>query len=184
MKLPRTFLLLLLLLPLLAASNSEADFTAAREKMVKEQILERGITDPRILNVFRKVKRHLFVSPDLPARRGLRRLPPAHRGRPDHLPALYRGHHDLLPSPPKPARRSWRSAPARATRRPCWPSWSMRSIPSRSTPTWPTAPRNCCPTWATATSAAGPATVTWAGPRPRPLTGSSSPALRTRSRRR
>ncbi|HSQ35828.1 MAG TPA: protein-L-isoaspartate(D-aspartate) O-methyltransferase [Candidatus Binatia bacterium] len=58
------FPLLLLLLPLLAASGSEADFTAAREKMVKEQILERGISDPRILNVFRKVKRHLFVSPD------------------------------------------------------------------------------------------------------------------------
>lgn len=31
--------------------------------MVKEQILKRGITDPRILNVFRKVKRHLFISP-------------------------------------------------------------------------------------------------------------------------
>jgi len=64
MKLPQTFLLLsLLLLPLLAASNSEADFTAAREKMVKEQILERGITDLRILNVLRKVERHLFISP-------------------------------------------------------------------------------------------------------------------------
>jgi protein-L-isoaspartate(D-aspartate) O-methyltransferase len=61
----RTLLpLLLLLLPLLAASDSEADFTAAREKMVKEQILERGIADPRILNVFRNVKRHRFVSPD------------------------------------------------------------------------------------------------------------------------
>ncbi len=60
----RTLLpLLLLLLPLLAASHSEVRFTAAREKMVKEQILERGITDARILNVFRKVKRHLFVSP-------------------------------------------------------------------------------------------------------------------------
>ncbi len=44
-------------------SGSEAEYTAAREKMVKEQILERGITDPRILNVFRKVKRHVFVSP-------------------------------------------------------------------------------------------------------------------------
>jgi protein-L-isoaspartate(D-aspartate) O-methyltransferase len=56
-------LIFLLTLPLLFASNSETKFTAARDKMVKEQILERGITDPRILNVFRKVKRHLFISP-------------------------------------------------------------------------------------------------------------------------
>jgi protein-L-isoaspartate(D-aspartate) O-methyltransferase len=54
---------LLLLLPMLLPAASEADFTAARTKMVREQILERGITDPLILNVFRKVKRHLFVSP-------------------------------------------------------------------------------------------------------------------------
>jgi protein-L-isoaspartate(D-aspartate) O-methyltransferase len=59
----RKSFLLLLLLPLLTPAASEAEFTAARAKMVKEQILERGITDPLILNVFRKVKRHLFVSP-------------------------------------------------------------------------------------------------------------------------
>jgi len=62
MKLPRIILLLILPL-LLPAAKDEAAFTAAREKMVKEQILERGITDARLLNVFRKVKRHLFVSP-------------------------------------------------------------------------------------------------------------------------
>ena len=53
----------LFLLPLLAVSGNEAEYTARREKMVKEQIMERGITDQRILNVFRKVKRHLFISP-------------------------------------------------------------------------------------------------------------------------
>jgi protein-L-isoaspartate(D-aspartate) O-methyltransferase len=58
-----TCLLFLLLLPMLLPAASEAEFTAAREKMVREQILERGITDPRILDVFRKVKRHLFVAP-------------------------------------------------------------------------------------------------------------------------
>jgi protein-L-isoaspartate(D-aspartate) O-methyltransferase len=65
MKLPlRVFLLLSpLLLGLLLPAASEADFTVAREKMVKEQILERGITDQRILNVLLKVKRHLFISP-------------------------------------------------------------------------------------------------------------------------
>jgi protein-L-isoaspartate(D-aspartate) O-methyltransferase len=56
-------LIFLFLLPLLAQNGSEAEYTARREKMVKEQILERGITDQRILNVFRKVKRHLFISP-------------------------------------------------------------------------------------------------------------------------
>jgi len=57
MKLIRT----ILILPLLLLGTSETDYTARREKMVKEQIQERGITDPRILSVFRKVKRHLFV---------------------------------------------------------------------------------------------------------------------------
>jgi len=63
MKKTPAMLLFLLILPMIAANNSEAAFTAARTKMVKEQILLRGITDPRILNVFRKVKRHLFISP-------------------------------------------------------------------------------------------------------------------------
>jgi protein-L-isoaspartate(D-aspartate) O-methyltransferase len=63
MKKTSRLLIFLLLMPLLAASVNEAEYTARREKMVKEQILERGITDQRILNVFRKVKRHLFISP-------------------------------------------------------------------------------------------------------------------------
>ena len=63
MKKTSRMLIFLFLLPLLALSGNEAEYTARREKMVKEQILERGITDQRILNVFRKVKRHLFISP-------------------------------------------------------------------------------------------------------------------------
>jgi len=56
--------LLLLLMPLmLPAAGDEAVFAAAREQMVREQILERGIIDARILNAFRRVKRHLFVAP-------------------------------------------------------------------------------------------------------------------------
>jgi protein-L-isoaspartate(D-aspartate) O-methyltransferase len=43
-----------------AASNEE-DFTLNRQKMVKEQIEARGITDRRVLEVMRKVRRHLFV---------------------------------------------------------------------------------------------------------------------------
>jgi protein-L-isoaspartate(D-aspartate) O-methyltransferase len=56
-------LISLLILPLLLSGGNEAEYAARREKMVKEQILERGITDQRILDVFRKVKRHLFISP-------------------------------------------------------------------------------------------------------------------------
>ena len=64
MRLPLRIIPLSLLLPsLLLAAKSEAKYTAAREKMIKEQILERGITDPRLLNALLKVKRHLFVGP-------------------------------------------------------------------------------------------------------------------------
>ncbi|MCM8763569.1 MAG: protein-L-isoaspartate(D-aspartate) O-methyltransferase [Candidatus Omnitrophica bacterium] len=40
--------------------NAE-DFSLARERMVKEQIEIRGIKNPRLLEVMRKVERHLFV---------------------------------------------------------------------------------------------------------------------------
>lgn len=56
-------ILSLLLLPPPAAAQDEAALAAARERMVREQILERGITDARILGAFRKVPRHLFVAP-------------------------------------------------------------------------------------------------------------------------
>jgi len=36
-----------------------------RERMVREQILQRGIRDPRVLEAMRKVPRHLFVPPEL-----------------------------------------------------------------------------------------------------------------------
>ena len=58
-----TPLLFLLLLPLLLPGTSESEFTAKRDKMVREQVLERGITDPRLLHALLKVKRHLFVGP-------------------------------------------------------------------------------------------------------------------------
>ncbi len=37
------------------------DFQKARERMVKEQLIPRGIKDPRVLEAMRKVPRHLFV---------------------------------------------------------------------------------------------------------------------------
>lgn len=37
------------------------DFQDAREKMVQEQLIKRGIHDERVLEAMRKVERHLFV---------------------------------------------------------------------------------------------------------------------------
>jgi protein-L-isoaspartate(D-aspartate) O-methyltransferase len=37
------------------------DFSKAREKMVEEQIIGRGIKDPRLIAAMKKVPRHLFV---------------------------------------------------------------------------------------------------------------------------
>jgi protein-L-isoaspartate(D-aspartate) O-methyltransferase len=41
--------------------------TEANEQMLREQIIERGITDPRVLAAFRSVPRDLFVPPNLRA---------------------------------------------------------------------------------------------------------------------
>ena len=46
-------------------SLQEKDFSRLREKMVKEQIERRGITDQATLSSMRKVQRHLFVSDDM-----------------------------------------------------------------------------------------------------------------------
>jgi protein-L-isoaspartate(D-aspartate) O-methyltransferase len=37
------------------------DFAAARDRMVEEQIVARGVRDPRVLAAMREVPRHLFV---------------------------------------------------------------------------------------------------------------------------
>lgn len=39
----------------------KADFSILRKKMVEEQLLPRGIKDPRVLQAFQKVPRHKFV---------------------------------------------------------------------------------------------------------------------------
>ncbi len=62
----RVFAVLLALAALFAYCHplSEEQYAALRQKMVREQIQERGITDPRIRNAFLKVQRHLFVRPE------------------------------------------------------------------------------------------------------------------------
>lgn len=44
------------------------DYGIARERMVTEQLMARGIKDPRVLAAMRKVPRHLFVEEALAAR--------------------------------------------------------------------------------------------------------------------
>lgn len=41
----------------------EQKYRERRERMVKTQLIPRGINDPRVLDVFAKVPRHLFVDP-------------------------------------------------------------------------------------------------------------------------
>jgi protein-L-isoaspartate(D-aspartate) O-methyltransferase len=41
------------------------DFTWARERMVQEQIIARGIKSSRVIQALRKIPRHLFVDPGL-----------------------------------------------------------------------------------------------------------------------
>jgi protein-L-isoaspartate(D-aspartate) O-methyltransferase len=41
------------------------DFAWARERMVQEQIIARGISDVRVIAALRKVPRHLFVDPGI-----------------------------------------------------------------------------------------------------------------------
>ncbi|MCP5047852.1 MAG: hypothetical protein GY940_11820, partial [bacterium] len=45
--------------------SEEIDYSKQRELMVQEQIFQRGITNKPILDAFRKVKRHLFVVPEM-----------------------------------------------------------------------------------------------------------------------
>jgi len=45
--------------------STDHDFAWAREKMVQEQIIARGISDARVIEAMRKVPRHLFVDAGL-----------------------------------------------------------------------------------------------------------------------
>lgn len=45
--------------------TAQDDYLTLRKKMIEEQIVARGITEKRLLDAFLKVKRHLFVKPEL-----------------------------------------------------------------------------------------------------------------------
>jgi protein-L-isoaspartate(D-aspartate) O-methyltransferase len=44
--------------------NDESYYTTERKRMVDEQIVSRGIHDPRLVDAFRAIPRHRFVTPD------------------------------------------------------------------------------------------------------------------------
>jgi len=46
-------------------ASTPQDFAWVREKLVQEQLIARGIKNPRILTAMRKLPRHLFVDPGL-----------------------------------------------------------------------------------------------------------------------
>jgi protein-L-isoaspartate(D-aspartate) O-methyltransferase len=41
------------------------DYAALRKRMVDEQLIPRGINNPKVLDVFRKIERHKFIPEDL-----------------------------------------------------------------------------------------------------------------------
>src|SRR5262245_56852711 len=45
-------------------SVDQDSFAAARARMVQDQIVARGVRDPRVLAAMREVPRHLFMPPD------------------------------------------------------------------------------------------------------------------------
>lgn len=55
------FLFLLFLVPRAGGAAEEDRFAEKRKRMVESQIEWRGVTDPKVLEVMRRVPRHLFV---------------------------------------------------------------------------------------------------------------------------
>jgi len=62
------WVILPLLLPALAVGAQDRDWTAQRKDMVRTQIKERGVTDPRVLAAMEAVPRHRFIPEMLAAR--------------------------------------------------------------------------------------------------------------------
>jgi protein-L-isoaspartate(D-aspartate) O-methyltransferase len=61
----RALLALLVFAPAFLFADGEDPLAPARDRMVQRHLVERGIKDKRVLDVFRTVPRHLFIPPDL-----------------------------------------------------------------------------------------------------------------------
>ncbi len=69
------------------------EYTSRRQKMVENQLLSRGIKDPRVIAAMRKVPRHLFLDEALWPE-AYEDHPVPHRREADHFSTLYRCSHD------------------------------------------------------------------------------------------
>jgi protein-L-isoaspartate(D-aspartate) O-methyltransferase len=56
--------LLVIIFPLFSCAQDADPFNEQRNRMVKTQIADRGITDEKVLEAFRNVERHKFVLPE------------------------------------------------------------------------------------------------------------------------
>ena len=56
-------ILFLLLMPLISCGQEDNSFACLRKRMVETQIIDRGISDKKVLEAMRKVERHKFVLP-------------------------------------------------------------------------------------------------------------------------
>ncbi len=59
----RLFAILLVIIPFLTFSAAQDQYVLKRQRMVAEDIRDRGVRDPVVLNAMAKVPRHLFVDP-------------------------------------------------------------------------------------------------------------------------
>jgi protein-L-isoaspartate(D-aspartate) O-methyltransferase len=58
------FFLFMVIFPLISCAQDADPFFAQRNQMVQSQIADRGITDEKVLEAFRRVERHKFVLPE------------------------------------------------------------------------------------------------------------------------
>ena len=154
-----------------------------RDEMVQAQLVPRGIKEPRVLDAFRRVPRHEFIPLNFRAR-SLRRQRPADRRRANHLPTLYGRDHDGIAAFAGGMKRSWRSAPAPATRRRSWRRWPKKLSRSSGCQPWRTGqkyfdPPRRDPMWNSLWATAAPAIP----PAPLMTRSSSPPAVRIFRRR-
>jgi protein-L-isoaspartate(D-aspartate) O-methyltransferase len=56
--------LFIVIFPLFSCAQDADPFFAKRNRMVQNQIADRGITDEKVLEAFRQVERHKFVLPE------------------------------------------------------------------------------------------------------------------------
>jgi len=100
------------------------DYSYARRRMVEEQLISRGIKDPRVLEAMMKVPRHLFVPEAL-----------RHQAYGDHPLPIGEGQTISQPyivalmTEALELRRCWRWERVRDIRRRCWRSSPLASFP-------------------------------------------------------